>query len=56
MTPEATQLLDELEALAAAEAKAGDGRALRTFKRLRALHAALPVKRKVRDLHEDNGA
>jgi hypothetical protein len=55
MTPESERLLDELEALAAAEAKSGDGRALRTFKRLREAHAALPVKRKVREIYPDDG-
>lgn len=53
---ESERVLDEIEALAAAEAKSGDGRALRTFKRLREAHAALPVRVKPRPMHEDNGA
>lgn len=56
MTTETERALDEIEALAAVEAQSGDGRALRTFKRLRAMHAALPVRVKPRPLHEDNGA
>ncbi len=46
------QVLDELVALATAEAKSGDGRALRIMTRYREAVS----QPKVRDLHQDDGA